>query len=231
MLHIPVNSRHEIKFVANFYTLPKLLVWIKCNKLAFYKEYADREVNNIYFDTYEYFSYASNLSGQSSRQKVRYRWYGDQSLDLGQLEIKNKRNNLGWKDTYKVMQKPYKIGDSWRQVIQSISSELPDKAKPILKLYSFPVISNKYSRSYFISQDKKIRITIDTDQKTYDQRYKSFPNFKVKSNLLDTFVLEVKFDKVERDRVTDFLTGLPIRASRHSKYMNSVNSVSGRGYF
>ena len=230
MLQVPENSRHEIKFVANFYTLPKILVWIKCNKLAFYNEYPDREVNNIYFDTYNYFSYASNLSGESSRQKVRYRWYGNNSLDLGQLEIKNKRNNLGWKDTYKILQKPYNNNESWREVIKNITAELPDDAKPILKLYNFPVISNKYSRSYFISQDKKIRITIDTNQKIYDQRQKSLPNFKVKSIHMDTFVLEVKFDRTDRDYVTDFLTGLPIRVARHSKYMNSVNSVSGRGY-
>ena len=230
MLQVPANSRHEIKFVANFYTLPKILAWIKCNNLAFYNEYPDREVNNIYFDTYDYFAYASNLSGESSRQKVRYRWYGHKLLDFGQLEVKNKRNNLGWKDTYKILQKPYNNNDSWREVIKNITAELPDDAKPILKLYSFPVISNKYSRSYFISKDKKIRVTIDTNQVTYDQRYKSQPNFKVKSSVLNTFVLEVKFDRVDRDCVTDFLTGLPIRISRHSKYMNAVNSVSGRGY-
>jgi len=226
-----INPRHEIKFVANFYTLPKILAWVKSNKLGFYKEYPDRKVNNVYFDTYNYSAYASNLSGESCRQKVRYRWYGDDQLGLGQLEVKNKKNKLGWKNTYKILKKPFRSNDSWAQVMKNITLDLPDIAQHNLKIYSFPVISNSYLRSYFISYDQKIRITIDTKQKAYDQRYKSKPNFSVQSRLLDTFVLECKFDSADRNIVTDLLTGLPIRVSRHSKYMNCLNSVSGRGYY
>ena len=231
MYEVPTNSRYEIKFVANFYTLPKILAWIKSNNHGFYNEYPDRKVNNIYFDTYDYTAYASNLSGESTRKKVRYRWYGEGEINSGQLEVKNKKNKLGWKDTYKICHNPFENNVSWRKVIKHINHELPDEAKHILKIYNFPVISNSYSRCYFISQDKKIRLTIDTNQKAYDQRYKSNPNFKVQSRLLDTFVLEFKFENKNRQIVSSLLNGLPIRVSRHSKYMNCLNSVSGRGYY
>ena len=231
MHQVPINSRQEIKFVANFYSLPKVLAWVKLNKLGFSQEYPDRWVNNIYFDTYDYYAYASNLSGESSRKKVRYRWYGEKALAIGQVEIKNKRNYFGWKNTYQIPNSPYQEGDTWRNIIENITSDLPENSKQILKLYNFPVIINRYCRSYYISLNKKIRVTIDTNQSVCDQRYKVFPNFISESKLLDTFVLEVKFDRSERAIASNFINGLPIRVSRHSKYMNAVNSVSGRGHY
>jgi hypothetical protein len=231
MHQVPINSRQEIKFVSNFYSLPKTLAWIKLNKLGFSKEYPDRWVNNVYFDTYDYEAYSSNLSGESSRRKIRYRWYGEKTLDCGQVEIKNKRNYFGWKNTYHLTKNPYQKGDTWKRVIENITSDLPKNSKHLLKLNNFPVIINRYYRSYFISMDEKIRVTIDTNQSVYDQRYKPLPNFSNKSNQIDTFVLEVKFDRSEGFIASDFITGLPIRVSRHSKYINAVNSITGRGYY
>lgn len=230
MYEVPSKTRHEIKFVANFYTLPKIVAWIESNPHGFFKQYPDRLVNNVYFDTFDYLAYSSNLSGSSSRQKVRYRWYGNEFMNKGQLEVKYKRNIFGWKKTYPISKSPFLKNISWRQIIKNIDLELPTEAKHILKFYNFPVISNSYSRCYYISNNQLIRITIDTNQITYDQRYKLIPNLNKQSKLLNTFVMEVKFDRSNRDVVTDFLNGLPIRVSRHSKYMNSLNSVSGRGY-
>jgi hypothetical protein len=231
MYKVPKDTRQEIKFVANFYSYPKVLAWIKLNRHGFFREYQDRWVNSIYFDTYDYHAYSSNLSGESSRRKVRYRWYGEKIISSGQVEIKNKRNYFGWKNIYNIPNSPYREGDTWQNIKEKITTYLPEEAKQILKFYNFPVIINRYHRSYYISLDRKIRVTIDTNQSTYDQRYKLFPNFFTKSKLPDTFVIEVKFDRSDRHIASEFITGLPIRVSRHSKYMNSVNSVAGRGYF
>ena len=228
--NVPKNARQEIKFVSSFYNYSIIMAWIKAHRVGFFQEYKNRWVNNIYFDTYDYFSYSSNLSGESKRAKVRYRWYGDKVISIGQLEVKKKRNVFGWKDVYKVSESPYKDKDSWADIKRKIFNNLPSQDARVLKFYNFPVIINRYYRSYYISQDRKIRITVDRDQSVYDQRYKSIPNFYAESKLPKTIVIEVKFDRSDRHIVSELLVGFPVRVSKHSKYMNSVNSVSGRKY-
>ena len=71
------DYRSEIKFVCyqqNYFLLKN---WIKLHKFNFFKEYDDRNVNNIYFDSFNYKAFNDNLIGLPSRLKVRYRWYGD----------------------------------------------------------------------------------------------------------------------------------------------------------
>lgn len=95
MHQVPKDARQEIKFVTNHYNFDKIITWIKMNSYGFIKSYEDRWINNIYFDSYNYDFYAANLSGQSSRSKLRYRWYGQHKYPTeGRLEVKNRRNFL-----------------------------------------------------------------------------------------------------------------------------------------
>tara|TARA_B110000008_G_scaffold36588_1_gene33050 strand:- start:19870 stop:20565 length:696 start_codon:yes stop_codon:yes gene_type:complete len=227
MFEIPDNCRQEIKFVTNHSNYYQIISWIKTHSSNFSKSYEDRWINSIYFDSYDYESYASNLSGQSARTKLRYRWYGKKKFPSpGQLELKNKRNYFGWKNTFPVPNEPYNDGDNWRSVLKKIASQLPNEAAYILKTYNSPVIINRYKRNYFCSLDKKIRITVDRNQMVHDQRFHSFPNLEKKSNLPDTIVIEVKFSRHDSKIANKVMQGLPIRVSKHSKYINAVDSVS-----
>jgi hypothetical protein len=38
--------------------------------------------------------------------------------------------------------------------------------------------------------------------------------------------VECKFDRDQRELASRILVGLPIRVSRHSKYMNAVNAIA-----
>ena len=67
---------------------------------------------------------------------------------------------------------------------------------------------------------------MDTDQAVWDQRYKSIPNYEQQSRLPDTLVVEVKFARGQRDLASDIIQTMPIRVSRHSKFMNGVRAVS-----
>ena len=66
--------RHEIKFMipAKFYHMASY--WIMYNPALFIKEFPARQINSIYFDTFNYDAYMDNLSGTSIRKKIRYRW-------------------------------------------------------------------------------------------------------------------------------------------------------------
>ena len=73
---VPEDARFEIKFVANEFEVDYVRQWVRLHWACFYVPYPDRWVNNVYFDTLNYFAYEENLSGASARTKVRYRWYG-----------------------------------------------------------------------------------------------------------------------------------------------------------
>jgi len=228
MKPVPLDARQEIKFVTNHYNYDRVINWIRMNGYGFVKGYADRWVNNVYFDTYDYAFYTANLSGQSSRIKLRYRWYGEEKYpSIGRLEVKNKRNYFGWKDVYPISNPPCNENESWKTIIRNISKQLPQEASNLLLSCGCPIIVNRYKRTYYVSFDNKIRITVDQFQSAYDQRYKSFPALDSNSNQPDSIVIEIKFSRDNREIANRIMQGFPVRVSRHSKYMNSVDSVSG----
>jgi hypothetical protein len=224
---IPSNARQEIKFVCYLHDLDKISTWLKSLEITTRKSYSDRYVNNIYLDTYDYSAYASNLSGESRRIKVRYRWYGqDNLIDKGRLEVKTKRNYYGWKYGYDVDSNPYVSGLTLKKFLNNIRDSIDLNGRQWIDDNPLPVILNRYKRSYYETSDEKIRITIDRSQQVFDQRFLIYPNFTKKALLPDTVVIEVKFDRKDRALASRIVRGIPVRVSRHSKYMNAVNTVA-----
>ena len=85
-----------------------------------------------------------------------------------------------------------------------------------------PVMVNTYDRSYYMTSDKKFRITIDWDMR--------FGNFQTDLRHLpykdeNGIVLELKYDAIfekESDRITQHI---PFRLTKNSKYVNGVSLV------
>jgi len=229
-LTIPHDARYEIKFVAYEHRLPALLTWIKSHWAVFRSPYPERWVNSIYFDTYNYHSFLENLSGASARIKVRYRWYGrDVKIDKGTLEVKCKRNYFGWKLNYKVATSPYADGNQWRDTLASIRSQISGEGWYWIEKHPMPIFINQYYRKYFVSHDERVRITVDTHQNVWDQRFKPSPNFLHKTNLPKTVVVELKFHRNDQEYAAEVIQGMPLRVSRHSKYITGVRSMRGMG--
>jgi hypothetical protein len=225
---VPKTARLEIKFSAYESEVDVLRKWLRIHSAGFKTQFPNRWVNNVYFDTYEYFAYSENFSGASARTKVRYRWYGQSdSLQNGTLEIKCKRNYFGWKLRFKTTDLPSTDKLSWREIRKTLIQELEPEAKLWLRSNPLPVMINRYHREYYVTRDDKIRVTIDTHQRVTDQRYKPYPNLKHKANLPKTLVLEIKFDRRDRKLASSIVQGLPLRISRNSKYMIAVQSVQG----
>jgi SPX domain protein involved in polyphosphate accumulation len=228
MYEVPNDARLEIKFASYKVNLERVLNWLKLHSSAFHSPHPDRWVNNVYFDTHNSAAYVQNLSGASSRVKVRYRWYGQaQEPGPGVLEIKCKRNFFGWKKRFPCADLPVGAqADDWRDVCRRLSVILPHEGRLWLQTYPAPTILNRYLRRYFVSRDETIRVTVDTDQAVWDQRFKSMPNYEQQSHLPDTLVVEFKFAREHRDQASKIIQTMPIRLSRHSKYMNGVRAVS-----
>jgi len=228
MYQVPHDARLEIKFASYTATLDRVLTWIRLHPAAFYSPHPDRWVNNVYYDTHNNAAYVQNISGASARVKVRYRWYGQQQQPgPGALEVKCKRNFFGWKLRFGCKDLP--VGhekEDWRDIERRLSEALPHEARLWLQTYPRPTILNRYLRRYFVSSDERIRVTVDTDQAVWDQRYRAIPNYDQPTRLPDNLVVEVKFARDDRDLASDVIQTIPIRVSRHSKFMNGLRAVS-----
>lgn len=226
-LHVPEGSRYELKFVGRSSEHQRLRGWLRTNDAGFRSAYPDRIVNNIYFDSYDYQAYGQNLSGASQRTKLRYRWYGESvTPDAGEIELKCKRNFFGWKLRSTVAEPPYRAGDSWTQIRRRMMAQVDPEARHWLGEHPFPVLINRYLREYFVSADERIRATIDIGLVIYDQRYKPVPNLTRRANLAPTIVVEIKFARSDQAYASEIIQGIPIRVSRHSKYMIGVAAIA-----
>lgn len=226
---VPKKSRYEIKFICYEHNYFSLLNWIKINQLNFKQEYPSRYVNNIYFDSIDNKFYTDNIYGISSRLKIRYRWYGPlNQCDIGKLEFKFKRNLFGWKKDFLINSKLINENLNWKSINSIISNELSGFYSGLFQNNSKPQIINSYKRDYFISFNKKIRITLDKKHKIFDQRIFDSPNFKKRKIRNDYLVIEFKFNRKDLRYYKQLLNKfLPIQISKNSKYINGIRAVMG----
>ncbi len=225
---VPADARLEIKFVAPESEVFRLEQWLRLHPAGFYQPHPERWVNNLYFDTHHFFAYTENLSGASYRTKLRYRWYGQHAYPIeGALEVKCKRNYFGWKLRYPIGRSPYSEGANWRDIHQSLIEQAGPEGRRWLEANPQPVIINRYHRRYYVSGDDRIRATIDVEQSLFDQRYKPFPNVSNAANAPRTLVVEIKFDRGDRELASRVIQGIPVRVSRNSKYIIGLKAVQG----
>lgn len=227
------NYRSEIKFVCYQHNYFLLKNWIKLHKFNFFKEYEDRNVNNIYFDSFNYKAFNDNLSGLPSRLKVRYRWYGElfseNNTNEGSLEFKFRKNIYGYKKVFKIKNLTLNLNSKWSEIKNKILNALTPEYKILYNRNSEKILINQYKREYFISKNKKLRITLDKNIKIFDQRFTfQKPNFRFKNYTQDYSVMEFKFNKEDKILLNDLDISVPIKASRNSKYINGVRSILGK---
>ena len=222
------NSRYELKFVT--YDVNYFLIkhWIKMSQHNFFREYNNRIVNNIYFDSLNFKSFSDNVDGQSKRVKTRYRWYGKfEKQSYGNMEFKIKRNVFGYKKTYNVKNLIIDEKKDFRYINNKIFNELPQDIGIFFKQNDNPQIINQYEREYFKTKNQKFRVTIDKNIKIFDQRKSNTPNISRKTISQNYIVLEIKFDRKSRKDIEDLISNIPIRISKNSKYINAFRSVYG----
>jgi len=229
-LRVPDGARREIKFVAPLYESDRIRHWLRLHRAAFKTAYPDRWVNNVYFDTHGYTAYAENLSGGSSRTKVRYRWYGAgaDTPGPGGLEIKQKRNSFGWKLRFPVPEAPYRPGAGWNEIRRLLEAQLNPEGRLWLRSNPHPVLLNRYYREYYVNAEGRIRVTLDTRQAVWDQRKKAMPNVTQRIDFPSLVTMEMKFDRGDRDLASRLVQGLPVRLSRYSKYTTGVGLLRDR---
>ena len=214
--------RYERKFLINGLTTDKIVSIVNISSSIFKFSFKKRIINNIYFDDFNFTNYHENVEGSTNRLKIRIRWYGDLFAPIKnpKLEIKIKKGLLGSK----------KIVDINKL---NLNDDLSTIFNPLEDSYIYnrfglnsvsPVLLNSYSRSYYISNDKKFRITID-DKQSFYRIFKYNNHFSNKFYDDTSKILEIKYNDGFDDEVRRITNNFPFRMTKNSKYVNGINSV------
>jgi SPX domain protein involved in polyphosphate accumulation len=217
--------RFERKFVTNQTCLLEVEEIIKINPSMFSEIFYKRRVNNIYLDSYDMSNYSRNVEGYSKRLKIRIRWYGKifGKVERPILELKTKSGELGKKLSFPL--KSFVLNDffSKERLQEEIfeKSNLPRGILELLKLSQLSIL-NTYERKYFLSSNKKYRVTIDNNLQFFD--IKSSNNI-FKNKILDKekIIVEIKYDKEYDKEVSRITQHMPFRLTKVSKYILGVD--------
>lgn len=220
------NYRYERKFIVpDYYSVKEVEQEIKSNSWFFSKIFQERQINNIYFDTNEYQNYFDNVLGVSNRKKIRIRWYGNTFGKIKNpiLEVKTKQGLVGNKLSSKL--KPFILDNKFTSdYVDSIfsNSNLP---KPILEdlKMNTPTLLNSYQRKYYLSADRRFRITLDFDLKYYKVKIR-FNNFN-KTPIKDlNKIIELKYALTDDNDAKKIASQFSSRLHKNSKYVNGIYS-------
>ena len=218
--------RYEFKIPCPPTLLPEVEAWVRLHPAHWRVAYPPRQVNNVYFDTADYQGLNGNLSGVGTRGKLRLRWYGS-CLDTvagARLELKYREGAVGWKGIWPLDITLDLECKSWPEVCQSIRGAADARASSWLAQFAYPALINHYQRAYHVTTDQKVRLTIDTRLRAYDQRFSGRPNLCRPAVIADRVVIELKAptDRLSYQRLVEALAHFPFRPDRHSKYVRGM---------
>ena len=211
------ENRIEKKFVLGKYKEDYLKKILIIN--GFTKSFSPRYVSSIYLDTLNFDFAKDNINGVSKRKKIRFRWYNDDYSNI-YLEEKNKQNFL----IKKVVNKGVNF-DSNEKLVQNLKKYFLSLNKIYNNFNYRFVLKTNYFRSYWISDDKKIRATIDTNLKA-----SPINDLNRKFELNDT-ILEFKFSPSNEKffRNLFFQNNFNLRSKKYSKYLQSFYILEDSG--
>ena len=194
-------KRNEIKF---FYV--KSMYHNIILKNNFKKQFNDRFVNSIYFDSSDYQDYHESIEGTVPRKKIRLRWY-DNDFNLrskNYVEIKKTLDNSKDK-LVKTLSKEINYNNKLKNYFNSIYNY----RKIVTVLVS-------YKRSYFADNFGN-RVTIDRSLKYFklNEDFKIIGKYSSKKNILE---LKINTD-LDYSKFTNYYTGNIVR---FSKYCNAI---------
>ena len=186
---------------------------------GFSKTYSPRNISSIYLDTLNFDFAKDNINGVSKRKKIRFRWYNNDYTNI-YLEEKNKQNFFLKKNINKISNLV-----SQNINIDDLKNFFFKKNKDFNTFNYRFVLKTNYYRSYWVSNDKKIRATIDTNLKV-----SPIDNLSRKLDLNET-ILEFKFSPSEEKNFRNFIfkNNFNLRTNKYSKYLQSFNLLENSG--
>ena len=208
--------RYERKYVIENVDLPSFIHEILSK--SFLEVFNERRINNLYYDSINLDSIVDNIDGLSERKKYRIRWYGNTfKRSLKQFEVKFKSEFLNSKKIFNIGEFQIKDYSNFNISHKNLVRILKNKDLVLYEIMQskFLKLFNSYNRKYYLSSNKNIRITIDTDLNFYSPLTKNV--FKEKK-----IIVEIKYNK-EFKFLNEFKN---LRINKYSKYVKGVVSTT-----
>jgi SPX domain protein involved in polyphosphate accumulation len=226
------SVRYELKMICDQVHLATAQSWTRLHSAGFHETYPPRQINNVYFDTFNLDTYNDHVDSVSERRKLRFRWYGEElNWAKGQFEIKEKNERVGWK----LVQPVNAVLDlgkcDWADVQRAMLDGLCEAQNGLFQemlQVARPLVLNCYRREYYESANGQVRLTLDYDQRAYDQWMTARPNLIFRLPGLDRMVIELKCDVPYARYLADVLAEFPLRVNRNSKYVSALDPLVGR---
>ena len=205
------ENRIEKKFVLGKYEEDTLKKILTIN--GFKKSFPSRYISSIYLDTLNFDFAKDNINGVGKRKKIRFRWYNE-DYDNIYLEEKNKQNFVVKKNID--LFKNVKLKNN---LVENLKDYFFSKTKKYKEFNYRFILKTNYLRSYWISENKRIRATIDTSLNT-----SPINDLSRKLDLSET-ILEFKFSPSNETFFRNFFykKNLNLRSKKYSKYLQSFN--------
>ena len=221
-------ARYEVKIPIPFTSLSEVTPCIMLDPAGFSKEYPDRIVNSLYYDSHNLDSYADNLSGGGCRTKFRLRWYNEgTTCKKLTAEAKIKRNHVGWKEKADITIPMPLDKMSFTKLSKSISEQISNKTLlSVFRETTSPTMLISYHRQYYCSNNKKIRITIDSKIQYYNQHFSQVLAHSIAPVTCDNVILECKFLVCDKEEANRVIGSLPFRPWKNSKYVIGVKMTN-----
>jgi len=217
--------RYEYKYALPMELLSEFQCFLKLHPELFREIYHPRDVNSIYLETEEFKKFNEHVEGTQHREKYRIRWYGNLTgrVEKPVLEVKVKHNQMNDKRRYDLQ--PFELTEDqpWSVVEPALQSIATGQLDREIALAQRPVTLVRYRRKYYLSCDRRSRITIDTNLQWYSagiagQRLK-------KEGSPPHAVIELKYDHGDAEHGGRVSSLIPPRYQRHSKYLSAVRAM------
>tara|TARA_Y100000591_G_scaffold313585_1_gene319176 strand:- start:680 stop:1330 length:651 start_codon:yes stop_codon:yes gene_type:complete len=186
---------------------------------GFSEIFKPRQISSIYLDTVNFDFAKDNINGVSKRKKLRFRWYNRDLRNI-YLEEKSKQNFQVSKDIKKIN---VKVGKDY--ILRDLKKYFYEEKNGFNSCNYRFVLNVNYYRSYWISDNKKYRATIDQNL-----IINPINNLSFNLNLNET-ILEFKFLPKFESSFREFYhkKNFNFRAKKFSKYIQSFNLLEDSG--
>ncbi|MHC5062956.1 MAG: VTC domain-containing protein [Planctomycetota bacterium] len=213
------DPRWEVKMVCEEAAMPLVLAELRLHPAIFSPLYPDRIVQSIYLDSHLGNALSDNLAGISERRKFRFRWYGPETREARlTLERKRRINQLGDKAKFRLPEAIPIEGHCRHAFIRRVSNAIPEDWRDAIAGLE-PVQWIRYLRSYYMSGDRRLRVTVDRNLQASDLRNANYLNSSLKTPLDPILILECKADACNADVVEEFVRRFPLRMDKSSKFV------------
>ena len=160
----------------------------------------------------------------ADRLKVRLRWYGKSGIGNPCLELKLKKSMLGGKIRFLLNPGLFDPDNANEANLHQLFINLdldPGMLDYMVRLK--PTLNNSYRRKYFLSSDRKFRITLDTNLEYYRPIMDDAPAHIYSDNR--STVIELKYAPEDDFCSRAVSQSFPFPVTKNSKYITGIDSI------